>query len=379
MRIAVNTRFLQKNNLEGFGYYIHELLQRITQQNPQHQFLFVFDRSFDSSFIYHNNVSAKVVGPKARHPLAFRVWYDISFSKAAKHFKADIILSLDGFCCLNTTIPQILAVHDLAYLHYPNYIAWYHLWFYKCYQKKFIEKATKVITVSNFSKQDIVQQYHIPNTKINVIYNGIRSCFNPVSYEIKNAVKHDYTNGCEFFLSVGGIHPRKNIIQLLKAFSLFKKWHQSNMKLVIAGRFAWQTKIFKQQIETYKYKADVVLLGYVNDVVLSQIMASAYALVYPSLFEGFGVPIIEAMQCGTPVITSNTSSMPEAAGNAALYTNPNDAIDIANQMKLLYKDEMLRTQLIKKGFLQAQQFSWDESALALTKIIEEVAIYKSTI
>ena len=370
MRIAVNTRFLQKNKLEGYGYYIHELMQRITINHPEHQFLFLFDREFDDSFIYNTNITAKAIGPKARHPLSFRYWYDIQFTRAVKKFKADVIVSLDGFCSLTSKVPQILAVHDLAYLHYPDFIPWYHLWFYKLYQKKFMQKAKHIVTVSEFSKQDIISNFKIPAKKISVVPNGIRNNFKPLSYEQKDNVKNEYTLGNEYFLAVGGIHPRKNIMQLLKAFSQFKKWQQSNMKLVIAGRLAWQYEIFIEKLKSYKYRNDVVLTGYINDDSLAELMGGAYALVYPSLFEGFGVPIIEAMQSGTPVITSNTSSMPEVGGDAALHANPDDVDDLAKQMMLIYKDEKMRNQLIEKGFIRARQFSWDVSAIKLWELIE---------
>jgi glycosyltransferase involved in cell wall biosynthesis len=370
MRIAVNTRFLQKDKLEGYGYYIHELMQRITINHPEHQFLFLFDREFDDSFIYNTNIIAKAIGPKARHPLSFRYWYDIQFTRAAKKFKADVIVSLDGFCSLTSKIPQILAVHDLAYLHYPDFIPWYHLWFYKLYQKKFLLKAKHIVTVSEFSKQDIISNFKIPTEKIAVVPNGIRNNFKTLSYEQKDNIKNEHTLGNEYFLAVGGIHPRKNILQLLKAFSQFKKWQQSNMKLVIAGRLAWQYETFIEKLKSYKYRNDVVLIGYINDNTLAELMGSAYALVYPSLLEGFGVPIIEAMQSGTPVITSNTSSMPEVGGDAALYANPNDVDDLAKQMMLIYKDEKLRNNLIEKGLIRAKQFSWDVSAIKLWELIE---------
>ena len=128
-----------------------------------------------------------------------------------------------------------------------------------------------------------------------------------------------------------------------------------------------------EKLKTYKYRDEVVLLDYMPEADLAKVTAAAYALIYPSLFEGFGVPIIEAMQCGVPVACSNTSSMPEVAGDAALFFNPNDANDIALQMMVLYKDEKLRSQLIQKGYVQANKFSWNDSAQKLWQIIEQTA------
>jgi glycosyltransferase involved in cell wall biosynthesis len=373
MRIAVNTRFLKKNNLEGYGYYIHELMQRITKQHPEHEFLFLFDQPFDSSFVYSTNVTAKIIKPKARHGFSFRYWYDIKLTLAAKKFKADVIVSLDGFCSLTTSIPQVLAVHDLAFIHYPKFIPKLHLLFYKLHQKRFLNKAKAIVTVSEFSKQDIIEQYKVSSNKISIVYNATRTIFKPFEYADKDFVKRHYAEGNEFFLFVGGIHPRKNLLQLLKAFSIFKKKQLSSMKLLIAGKLSWQFDDILEKIKTFKFRDDVVLLDYVPEAELAKITAASYALIYPSYFEGFGVPIIEAMQCGVPVACSNTSSMPEVAGDAALLFNPIDANDIAQQMLLLYKDEVLRNELIQKGFKRADQFSWDESAQKLWQIIEQTA------
>ncbi len=371
MRIVVNTRFLQKNKLEGYGYYIHELLSRIIYKHPEHQFLFLFDRAFSSEFIYAKNVSTKILKPKARFALTFKWWYDVMLTYAAKQFKADVIISLDGFCSLTTSIPQILAVHDLAFLHYPNFIAKHHLWFYKLYQKKFLKKAKAVVTVSAFSKQEIIQHYKIDESKITIIPNAARAVFMPVTEQVKKEIKQNYTQGCEYFLFIGGIHPRKNLMNLLKAFSIFKKRQLSSMKLLVAGRLAWHYKDVVEKLQTYKYKNDVILLDYLPDEILAKITASAYCLVYPSLFEGFGVPIIEAMSCGTSVICSNNSSMPEVAANAAITFNANDVNDIADKMMLMYKNETLRSGLIELGFERAIKFSWDVSANLLWNVVEK--------
>ena len=162
-------------------------------------------------------------------------------------------------------------------------------------------------------------------------------------------------------------------MHLLKAFSVFKKRQQSNMKILVVGRLAWQYDTLIQQLKTYKYRDDIVLLNYLQDDELAKILAAAYALIYPSFFEGFGVPIIEAMQCGVPVIASNTSSMPEVGGNAALYASPTDVNELAEQMMQLYKNETMRNQMIQLGFTQSAKFSWDESAKKLWQIIEGVS------
>jgi glycosyltransferase involved in cell wall biosynthesis len=373
MRIAVNTRFLLKDKLEGYGYYTQEMFRRITQLHPEHEFLFLFDRPFDEQFIFGKNVTAQYIAPAARHALSFRWWYDVKLPLAIKKWKADVFVSPDGFCSLTTSIPQVLVVHDLAFLHYPKFIPKHHLFFYKRYTPKYLKKAQAVVTVSEFSKQDMINQYQLPANKITVAFSAAKPIFKPIDWTIKEAIKTQYADGKEFFLFVGGIHPRKNLMQLLKAFSIFKKWQKSSMKLLVAGRMAWQFNEVIEKLKTYKYRQDVVLLDYVDDEALAAITASAYAAVYPSYFEGFGVPNLEAMQSGVPVVTADVSSMPEVCGDAALYANPNDANAIAQQMMLLYKDENLRSRLITQGLARAQQFNWDDCAQILWQVIEQTA------
>lgn len=151
-------------------------------------------------------------------------------------------------------------------------------------------------------------------------------------------------------------------MNLLKAFIAFKRRQRSNMKLVIVGRYAWKYDEVVKMREEMPFKEDVNWVGYMNVDELSRVMGGAYALVYPSLFEGFGIPILEALECNVPAIVSNTSSMPEVAGDAGLLVDPTDVEDIANKMEQIYKDETLRSKLIANAQQQVKKFSWDQSA-----------------
>jgi glycosyltransferase involved in cell wall biosynthesis len=232
-----------------------------------------------------------------------------------------------------------------------------------------LQKAKSIATVSQFSKDDIVNTYTINAEKIDVVYSAAKNIFSPVSADIAIQIKEKYTSGSEYFLYVGAIHPRKNLINLLKAFSIFKKRQKSNFKLVLAGRLAWKYDSFLQDLKTYKYRNDVVLLGYVEESELSKVVASAYALVYPSFFEGFGVPVLEAMKSGVAVVTSAHSAMQEIAKDAALYADPNNFKEIAEKMMLLYKDENLKRKLIEKGRTISSEYSWQRTAELLWQSI----------
>ena len=373
MRIAVNTRFLLQDSLEGIGYFSSETLKRITRTQPQHDFLFIFDRPFDDSFLFAPNVKGIVCSPPARHPLLWKYWYDVKLPAVIKKWNADVFVSLDGFCSLRLNIPQLLVVHDLAFFHYPRYYKRSHMLFHKRYTGRFLRKAAAIATVSEFSKNDILSRYKIPSGKISVVYNGVKQIFQPLAAIEKNKIQKQYSGGHEYFIYTGAIHPRKNLVNLLKAFSLFKKRQRSSMKLVLTGRLAWKYEGFLKDLKTYKYRDDVILTGYLEENELATVMAAAYALVYPSFHEGFGVPVLEAMQSAIPVITSSKSSMQEIAGEAALYAEPSDPSSIAEQMMRIYKDETLRSKLITAGVEKVKQFSWDKTAALLWDLIERTA------
>ncbi len=346
----------------------------MVRDHPDHLFIFIFDRPYDEKFVFGSNVKAVVTGPAARHPLLWKFWYDVKVPAVLKKYKADLFVSCDGFCSLSTRVPQCLVVHDLAFLQHPSAIKRSHLFFYKKYTPKFLRKASSIATVSEFSKKDIVARYTTEADKIDVVYNGVKDSFQPSSDEEKAITKSKYTDGKEYYIYAGSIHPRKNLINLLKAFSVFKKRQQTNMKLVIAGRQAWKYGSFKESLRSYKYRNDVVLTGYVEDLELVQLIGASYGMVYPSLWEGFGVPVLEAMRCGVPVITSAHSSMEEIAKDAALYADPTSHTAIADKMMLLYKDENLRKQLIEKGRQVAGEYSWDKTAALLWQSILKASL-----
>jgi glycosyltransferase involved in cell wall biosynthesis len=374
MNIAVNTRFLLPNYLEGYGYFVFEVFKYLTNKYPEHHFIFIFDRPYDKQFVFSSNISPVVISPPARHPLLWKFWYDIRIPAVLKKYKADVFVSADGLCSLTTTVPQCLVLHDLAFIHYPGHVRKSHYIFYKQYVPKFLKKAKAVATVSEFSKRDIANYYKVDPSKIDVVYSAAKEIFKPASAVVKEQVKNQYADGKEYFLYIGAIHPRKNPVNLLKAFSIFKKRQKSSFKLILAGRLAWKYDSFIQSLKRYKYRDDVIMLGYLSEDDLVRITGSAYALVYPSLLEGFGVPVIEAMKCCVPVVTSLHSSMEEIAGHAALYADANDPEAIAEKMMLVYKDEKLRDELITKGNAVAKQYSWQRTADLLWQCIQKTVV-----
>ncbi len=264
-----------------------------------------------------------------------------------------------------------MVIHDLAFEHYHDHINALTLKYYRHFTPRYAKKAERIITVSEFTKQDVMKYYRISAEKIDVAWNGSNELFHPLTEEEKQRVKNDFTSGHNYFVYAGALQPRKNIINLFLAFDEFKKKTSSPIKLVVAGR-NWRYREAMTVYDSLQHKQDVIFPGHLSRVDLSRLMGGALALVYVSFFEGFGIPIVEAMNCDVPVITSNISSMPEVAGDAALFVDPNSVADISSKMELIFQDESLRNQLIEKGKIQRQKFTWQNTADCVWKSMMKV-------
>ena len=366
---------LLPDKLDGIGRFAHESLQLITKWHPEHQFYFIFDRKFDEQFIYNSNVIPVVIPHQARHPLLFIAWFEVSLPFVFKKIKPDLFLSPDGFNSLVSDIKSVGVIHDLNFEHFPNDLPWTVRKYYTQMFPRFAKKFKRIATVSEYSKTDISNLYNIDYETIDVVYNGAGNIFAPVSEMQQAAIKKKFVHGCDYFFFVGTLHPRKNLVNLFKAFDEFKKSDTQQVKLVIAGIRLWWTDEIRFAYEGMKYRDEVIFTGRVSDTDLASLMGSALALTYISYFEGFGIPILEAFCCGTPVITSNLTSMPEVAGDATLLVDPFSIDAISNAMKSISVDENLRSRLIRKGFSQKEKFSWNQTAEKLwncaMKAIEE--------
>lgn len=372
-KIAVNTRFLLANRLEGIGRFSAETLRLITQQHPEHEFVFLFDRPYSNEFLFADNITPKVVYPPTRHPLLWYWWFEQSVPRALQQSGANIFVSLDGYCSLSASTPTLMVIHDLAFEHFPEQVPFLARHYYQYFSPKYAHRAERLVSVSEYTKNDIIQRYHISPNKIDIVYNGVSDRYAPISEQQKVIVKQKYSSGANYFLFVGAIHPRKNLANILRAFDQFKEQNPNCPdKMLIAGRKAWHSNEAFEVYETMKFKSEVLFVGHLQVHELSEIMAAATAVVYASLFEGFGIPIIEAMQCHTPVITANVSSMPEVAGDAALLVNPHKSTEIAQAMQQIYRNPSLQMQLIEKGKVQVQQFTWQKSANQLWAAIEKL-------
>lgn len=373
MRIAVNTRFLLKNKLEGFGWYTYETLSRITKQHPEHTFLFLFDRPYDPDYIFSENVIPVVIGPQARRPVLFRIWFEYSVKRALKKHRADVFVSPDGYLSLASDVPQLAVIHDLNFEYHPEDLPGWANRYLRKWFPRFAQKASRIVTVSHYSKKDLIKKYLIAPDKIDVVWNGAADFFRPVSDAKQKAVRAKLTGGFPFFIYIGALHPRKNIGRLLQAFERFRKKGGSPVKLLVAGESYWSDRDTQKIYRQMQFKSDVQFTGRLNADALAETLGSALALTYVSYFEGFGIPIAEAFACKVPVITSTLTALPEVAGNAALLVDPYSIDSISGALEKIATNEGLRHELAEAGYKRSTLFTWQKSADGLWNAIQKLS------
>lgn len=364
MRIAINTRLLLKGKMDGIGWFTFETVRRMVAAHPEHQFFLFFDRKPDKVFLFGNNTTPVVLCPQARHPVLWYLFFEWATPWALKRYKINLYLSPDGMMPLHPRVPTLTVVHDLNFEHAQGNLIPSHQRYMHHYFPLFARNATRVATVSTYSKQDISATYNIHPEKIDVVYDGAHSNYRPHSKAEKEAIRLRFTDGCPYIIFISTILKRKNLANLLKAFDRVKEQGNNDLKLVVVGSRVWWQDELAEAYDHMKHQKDVVMPGRVEPEELSALLSASEMLVYPSYFEGFGIPILEAMYAETAVVASKTTSMPEVGGDAALYIDPADPNDIANAISKL-RDNKLRGELIEKGRRQRTLFSWDRTATLL--------------
>lgn len=352
--------------MEGFGWFTFEVVKRMVENHPEHTFLFFFDRAYDNHYLFAPNIVPVVLRPPARHPILFVLWFEFAVKCALKKYKADVFFSPDGYLSLRSKVPQVNVIHDLNFAHYPKDLPWSSRVYYNYFFPKFAKKAKHIVTVSNYTKEDIIQTYHISEEKITVAWNGANDMFVPLSKEDVMHVRNHLTQGKPYFLFVGSIHPRKNVKRLLEAYLEYHK-HNEQFDLVIVGEPMW-----KQNKELTRLKHESIhYTGHLRIEELLRVMGASACFVYVPYFEGFGIPLVEAMQCGVPIIAGNRTSLPEILGDAGILVDPFSIKEIASALKQVAQDEILRHELAIKSFERRTLFNWNTSAEKIWEVIEK--------
>lgn len=264
---------------------------------------------------------------------------------------------------------SMITIHDLTHVVFPEKHKAKHLFIYNTLLPHSIKSSNKIIAVSQNTKQDIIKIFNIPEEKVTVIYESANDIFKPVKgSESISKIKRKYGIPSKYILFVGTIEPRKNLIRLIEAFNLVKTRKNINYKLVIVGKKGWMYEDVFNSIKELGLENEIVFTDYIPEKDLVYIYNGADIFVYPSLYEGFGLPPLEAMSCGVPVVTSNTSSLPEVVGKAAVLIDPYDVKQLSDAIYWVLTNRGLRENLIGNGLRRARLFSWQKAARELSSV-----------
>ena len=368
MKVGITAEAL---NIGGTGIrtYTYNLIKNLNEVNKCH--ISLVESKNDIIFPHLN----KIIIPNPLNKISkLYLWHPyLSIKLNSRNYNLDIIHSLNqgpAFFKLKRQ-KYIITVHDILPIVFPEVRPFDVYLVYKFLLPKTLKNADKIITDSNSTKKDLIHYFNVPEEKIKVILLAADEKFQPLNDEETKEVKQKYHLNFPFILYLGGLAAHKNISTLIKAFYTLKK-KKFQHKLVITGKKRWKYNEIFETIDKLNLQKDVIFTGCVLDEDLPALYNAADLFVYPSLYEGFGLPPLEAMVCGTPVITSNTSSLPEVVGDAGIMVDPFDVDGLAKAMYEVLTDDGLRDDMIKKGLERAKMFSWEKCARETLGIYEEV-------
>lgn len=371
IRIAVNTRLMIKGKLEGIGTFTREIFSRVAEKHPEAEFLFLFDRPFDKGFICQPNIRGISTGLPARHAILYYLWFEYFVPRVLEKQQADLFISTDGYLSLGSETPQIQVLHDLNFEKRKFGIPASDLWYYRKFFPKYAKKATRIVTVSEFSKEDIASTYGIPYQKIGIVPNAASVEFRPLEMKEKDKYMEKISGGLPYFFYSGSLNPRKNLGGLIQAFEKMKESTGSLVKLVIAGGVMFKGDGTGKNLENLKHQQDIVFTGHLSREDMALATGSAFCAINVSLYEGFGIPVVEAMQCGVPVICSATTGLGETGKGAACLVNPENMEEVSQAMEKVWLEPEFRQTLSENGLKRAGDFSWDQSADKMWENIEK--------
>lgn len=363
MNIGIDGNEANVDKRVGISEYAYELLIEFQKFKNDNKFtIYLKEPPKNHMPAPTSNFTYKVIGPKK-----FWTQFGLPLSLYLER-KPQIFFSPTHYAPRFSPIPTVISIMDLSFIHFPDLFAKKDLYQLNSWTKYSVKNAKAILTISNSTKDDIIKLYGVKPEDIYVTYPGIKKSEswslkgrNMDELSKKFGIKGDYV------LFVGTLQPRKNIEVLIEAFSILKS---KEMQLIIVGKRGWLYEDILKAPEKYGVSDKVKFLDFVSDEELPYLYQNAMCFVLPSLYEGFGLPVLEAMKYGCPVLTSNVSSLPEAGGDAALYFNPKDPADIARQIKRVIEDPKLRTAMIEKGKAQIKKFSWEKTARQTLKVLE---------
>ena len=370
MKIGIITSSMDGNRA-GIGSYIYNLTRNLLEIDKENEYVLIHKHPTDDPIYREAN---EITIPFPRIPLRETIGNNIILSFKLRKYKLGIIHdpSQTGPFLFNPSPKKVLTIHDLTPILFPETHGGIHTFLQNNILPRSLKRVDSIIAVSNSTKNDIIRYFKIGEAKVKVIYNGVDEIFQVLHENKVEDVKEKYEIKHPFILYVGTLEPRKNIPTLLKAFYLLKKKGIQH-RLVIAGGKGWKYESVYETVNELNLQDEVIFTGYVSDEDLPKLYNAADLFVYPSLYEGFGFPPLEAMACGCPVITSNVSSLPEVAGDAGILVDPLGIDEIADAMWKVLNNEDVRERMVKMGLERAKMFSWEKCAE------ETIGVYESLV
>ncbi|ANE51648.1 glycosyltransferase [Flavisolibacter tropicus] len=359
--------------MDGFEGYIKQLVLRMVEEQPTHQFFFLSDEPLDFKTTLPANVTVATLGSAGKQGVLQKYWLDVKLPLWLRKIKANLVINLDGTASLTTKLPQCVLLPDLCYQQSSAAYTPVMRAFYKRWMPRFLQKARLVLLPSVFLQSEILKKYRIDQHKTALLPAAVPERFQPVGYELKESVKAIFAQGQEYFLYKGPLHEDYNLVNLLKAFSFFKKRQQSSWKLVLAGAFAEENSSFQQLLETYKYKEDIVVTGPLGATEEAELVAAAYVLISPSVAETVDTAVWEAMQCGVPVLAASTATNKELFGDSVRVFDGNHPTNMAEWIMHLYRQEEERSVYIERGKVHVKTLSWKGATNTLWQSVVQAA------
>jgi glycosyltransferase involved in cell wall biosynthesis len=362
MRVAINARVLAKPEPAGVTRYTKQLLIALTDRDDDVKYLIFGVDTLPPELQERTCIENAECFPPAASGLRAQFWEQVTLPRVLRRYDVDLCHSTAGISPILADVPTVITVHDISPITHPEWFSRRYATLYRVLTPLALRSADHIVTISNFSKSEITTTYPWTNGAVSSIHNGLT----PIPEDATDRVA-DIERG-SYLLFVGSLNPRKNIIRLLDAYAQYRKRADNPLPLVVAGS---QRNVFaatdRPPID------DVHTLGFVSDKKRNWLYHHATALLFPSLYEGFGLPIIEAMNCGTPVLTSNRGAMAEIAGDAAVLVDPTDVDAIVSGIERIATNDSLRRNLIKSGRERAEEFTWASTAK------RTVSVYRQTL
>ena len=354
----------------GIGRYTQELLTALLKEKDAIEFT-AFSVEPTANAIEFDNL------PRIRKKTSNKLWrLNVMGAYLARLRQDRLFQGVDIFHATDNMLPRltgaksVFTLYDLAFHIYPQTHTIYNRWFLKIMMPRFLKAADAVIAISDSTKRDAERFYGLNSDKINIVYPGVASQFKPIRDTNKwNAIRQTYRLPDRYILYVGSVEPRKNLTTLFEAFRHIKA---DNIKLVVVGRKGWRYKPIFEHLGGLKMDDRVIFTDFVSDEDLPVLYSNALAFFYPSLYEGFGLPVVEALACGTPVVASNASSLPEAAGDAAILLDPHDIQGWVQAIDGIRGNPTVNEEFRQKGLRHAESFSWDSAAGKVMAIYQKI-------